>query len=87
MTTCLSRYLFDSNKIAVCASISVILDFFSDIAVMGMGQYDTLSILEAPDDEAMAKAALAISSLGNVRTKTHRAFTEAEYKRIIAALP
>ena len=56
-------------------------------AVMGMGQYDTLFILEAPDDEAIAKAALAVSSLGNVRTKTHRAFTEAEYKRIIAALP
>jgi len=59
-------------------------DFY---AVMGMGQYDTVFILEAPDDEAVAKAALAINSLGNVRTETHRAFTEAEYKRIIAALP
>jgi len=59
-------------------------DFY---AVMGRGQYDTLFILEAPDDEAIAKVALAISSLGSVRTETHRAFTEAEYKRIIAALP
>ncbi len=59
-------------------------DFY---AVMGMGQYDTIFILEAPDDEAIAKAALAIGSLGNVRTKTHRAFTDAEYKRIVAALP
>ncbi len=54
--------------------------------MMGMGQYDTLFILEAPDDEAMAKAALAISSLGNVRTKTHRAFTEAEYRKLCASL-
>jgi uncharacterized protein with GYD domain len=59
-------------------------DFY---AVMGMDQYDTLFILEAPDDEAIAKAALTINSLGNASTKTHRAFTEAEYKRIITALP
>ena len=59
-------------------------DFYS---VMGMGQYDTIFILEAPDDETIAKAALSISSLGNVRTETHRAFAEDEYKRIIAALP
>jgi uncharacterized protein with GYD domain len=59
-------------------------DFY---AVMGMGQHDTLFILEAPDDETVAKASLAMSSLGNVRTDTHRAFTENEYKRIIAALP
>jgi len=59
-------------------------DFYG---VMGMGQYDTVFILEAPDDETVAKAALAIGSQGNVRTETHRAFTEDEYKRIIAALP
>jgi uncharacterized protein with GYD domain len=59
-------------------------DFY---AVMGMGQYDTLFILEAPDDETVAKAALAMSSLGNVRTETHRVFTGDEYRRIIAALP
>ena len=59
-------------------------DFY---AVMGMGQYDTLFILEAPDDETIAKAALAIGSLGNVHTDAHRAFAEDEYRRIIAALP
>ena len=58
-------------------------DFY---AVMGMGQYDTVFILEAPNDEAIAKAALAISSLGSVRTETHRAFTEDEYRKIITAL-
>ncbi len=52
-----------------------------------MGQYDTVFILEAPDDETVAKIALAISSLGNVRTETLRAFTEDEYRKIIAALP
>jgi len=52
-----------------------------------MGRYDTVFVLEAPDDDTAAKAALAIGSLGNVRTETLRAFTEDEYKRIIADLP
>jgi len=56
-------------------------------AVMGMGQYDTMFILEAPDDEAVGKAALAIGSQGNLHTNSFRAFTEDEYKRMIAALP
>ena len=52
-----------------------------------MGRYDTVFILEAPDDETVAKAALTISNLGNVRTETLRAFTENEYKKIIDSLP
>jgi len=52
-----------------------------------MGRYDTVFILEAPNDETVAKAALAIGSLGNVRTETLRAFTEDEYKKIVAGLP
>jgi len=59
-------------------------DFY---AVMGMDRYDTLFILEAPDDETIARAALAIGSLGSVHTDAHRVFTEDEYRRIIAALP
>ena len=56
-------------------------------AVMGMGQYDTMFIVEAPNDETVVKANLAIGSLGNVRTTTHRAFKEDEFRKIIAALP
>ncbi|MBI5305100.1 MAG: GYD domain-containing protein [Chloroflexi bacterium] len=52
-----------------------------------MGQYDAVVIAEAPDDETTAKLALAIGALGNVRTETLRAFTEDEYRKIIAALP
>ena len=54
---------------------------------MGMGQYDTMFILEAPDDETVGRAALAIASKGNVHTNSLRVFTENEYKRMIAALP
>ena len=51
------------------------------------GQYDYVLIAEAPDDETAARLSLALGALGNVRTETMRAFTEDEYRRIIAALP
>ena len=52
-----------------------------------MGQYDAMVIAEAPDDDTIAKLALAVGALGNVSTQTVRAFTEDEYRKIIAALP
>jgi uncharacterized protein with GYD domain len=52
-----------------------------------MGQYDQVAILEAPDDETVAKMALAIGAQGNVRTETMRAFTEEELRKIIGSLP
>jgi uncharacterized protein with GYD domain len=51
------------------------------------GQYDLVVVAEAPDDETITKAALSIGSVGAVRTETLRAFTENEYRKIIAALP
>ena len=50
------------------------------------GQYDAVAISELPNDEAVARLALANASMGNVRTETLRAFTEGEYRKIIAAL-
>jgi uncharacterized protein with GYD domain len=52
-----------------------------------MGQYDAVSISEAPNDEAYAATMLAIASAGAVSTETLRAFTEDEYREIIASLP
>ncbi len=52
-----------------------------------MGEYDAVVVLEAPNDETVAKASLAIGSLGNVRIETLRAFTEDEYRKMIGALP
>ncbi len=51
------------------------------------GQYDAVAISELPNDEAVARLALANASMGTVRTETLRAFTEDEYRKIIAALP
>lgn len=52
-----------------------------------MGQYDAVAIAEAPDDETMTKISLSLSAQGNVRSETLRAFTEDEYRKIIASLP
>ena len=52
-----------------------------------LGQYDAVVISEGPDDETAAKLALAIGSQGNIRTETLRAFTEEEFRKLIAALP
>ena len=51
-----------------------------------MGQHDAVIIAEFPSDEAVAKFCLSAGALGNVTTETLRAFTEAEYRNIIAAI-
>ena len=51
-----------------------------------MGRYDGLCLLEAPNDEAVAKFALSIAKKGSARTETMRAFTEDEFKGLIASL-
>ena len=54
---------------------------------MTLGQYDIVVSVEAPDDEAVARFALALGSAGNVRTTTLKGFTEQEYRKIIGSLP
>jgi uncharacterized protein with GYD domain len=51
------------------------------------GRFDAVVIADLPNDEAVAKFALATGSQGNVRTETLRAFTEEEFRRIISGLP
>ncbi len=54
---------------------------------MTLGQYDIVVSVEAPDDEAVSRFALALGSAGNVRTTTLKGFTEQEYQKIIGSLP
>ena len=53
---------------------------------MTICQYDFVTISEFPDDEAAAKALLMLAASGNIRSETLKAFPEAEYRKIIAAL-
>lgn len=48
-----------------------------------MGPYDFVAVIEAPNDETVAKYALAVSAQGAVRIVVCRAFPEAEYRRLI----
>jgi uncharacterized protein with GYD domain len=52
-----------------------------------MGEYDIVIVVDAPNDEVVAKISLMLASKGSVRTQTFRAFTEAEYRKIISSLP
>jgi uncharacterized protein with GYD domain len=51
-----------------------------------MGRYDLVCVVEAPDDESMARAMLTLGSQGNVQTETLKAFTEDQYRRILGAI-
>jgi uncharacterized protein with GYD domain len=51
-----------------------------------MGDYDIVAIFEAPDDAVAARFSLQLGMLGNVRTRTLKAFPEAAYREIINSL-
>src|SRR3954454_24392260 len=51
-----------------------------------MGDYDMVAIFEAPDDAVAARFSLQMGMLGNVRTRTLKAFPEAAFREIISSL-
>lgn len=51
-----------------------------------MGEYDFVAIYEAPDDAVAARFNLQIGMLGNIRTRTLKAFPEAAFREIINSL-
>ncbi len=51
------------------------------------GDRDAVLIAEVPNGDVMAKFAMALGSLGNVRTTTVRAWPEAEFKKMVSELP
>jgi uncharacterized protein with GYD domain len=51
-----------------------------------LGSYDEVVILESPDDASMAAFLASLGALGNVRTQTLRAFSQAEMNGILARM-
>ena len=51
-----------------------------------MGEYDYVAVGEAPSDEVAMTFALALSSLGNVRTMGLKAFTREEFAAMVKKL-
>jgi uncharacterized protein with GYD domain len=72
----------DAGKKAIEAAGGKIKGFY-----LTMGRYDAVGIVELPSDEAAAKIALANATRGTIRGETLRAFTEEEYRKLIASLP
>jgi uncharacterized protein with GYD domain len=51
-----------------------------------LGKHDIVAIVEAPNDEAIASVLYLTGSLGNVRTRTLKAFPLSEAAKIIESL-
>jgi uncharacterized protein with GYD domain len=65
------------------AAIGVtIKDFY-----LTMGEYDLVTVIDAPDNITAAKALLAIGVQGNISTTSMAALTENEYRALIADMP
>jgi uncharacterized protein with GYD domain len=47
------------------------------------GQYELITTVDAPDEQAMSALILTLASLGNVRGQTLRAFSAAEFGAIL----
>ena len=54
---------------------------------MTMGQYDVVVIVDAPDDETVARIALVQGATGFAKIETLRAFSEDEFRQLVASLP
>lgn len=52
-----------------------------------MGEYDIVTVVEAPDNTAAAKALIALGAQGNVSTTTLAALTEEEFRDLLADMP
>ena len=58
---------------------------FRDLA-KSMGVYDVVLTLQAPNDEAIASLMMKLGSLGNLKSQTLRAFTEAEIDSLVSKI-
>jgi uncharacterized protein with GYD domain len=52
-----------------------------------LGAHDLVIVADAPGDESITAWGLSVSSLGNVRTQTMRAFSPDETTRILEKIP
>jgi uncharacterized protein with GYD domain len=48
-----------------------------------MGRFDQVAVIEAPDDETVAKLAIEVAGRGNAITETLRCFSMDEVKNLV----
>ena len=71
----------DAAKKAFAEEGAKLLNFY-----MVTGSHDFVIISEAPSDEVMAKTMLSAMAQGSITSQTSRAFTEAEYRKILKSI-
>jgi uncharacterized protein with GYD domain len=71
----------DAFKKAVQAAGGKLIGFYST-----MGKYDLVTIIDAPNDEAVASIAIGTESKGSIRTETLRAFSEDQFRTMVAKM-
>lgn len=52
-----------------------------------LGEYDYVTVAEAPNDEVAMQFLMTLGAAGNVRTTTMKAFSIEEMKKIIKKIP
>ena len=72
----------DAGRQAVEAAGGKLLGWY-----MTLGRYDIVFIVQAADSKTATASLLALGARGNVRTETLRAFTEDEFREMVAGLP
>ena len=50
------------------------------------GRYDTVTIVEAPDESSAMSLSLSLGALGNIRTESLRAFSAADMATIVGKM-
>src|SRR5260370_33505063 len=96
MATYILLLSFTDQRIRNVKDTSKRADTFKDMAKKGgatvkdlfwtLGEYDAVAVVEAPDDTSMTARGLSTGALGNVRTQTLRAFTQAHMKPMLAKM-
>jgi uncharacterized protein with GYD domain len=71
----------DAFKKAIQAAGGKLTGFY-----LTMGKYDIVTIVDAPNDEAIANIALSTGSKGSVRTVTLKASTEDQFRAMVAKI-
>ena len=51
-----------------------------------LGQFDIVAVCDAPDDQTASALAFSIGALGNVRTQTLRAFSQADIGSVLSKM-
>jgi uncharacterized protein with GYD domain len=71
----------DAFKKAVQAAGGKLTGFY-----VTMGKYDIVTVIDAPNDEAVANITLSTGSKGSIRTETLKAFTEEQFRTMVAKM-